>query len=227
MPKRVQKYHDEGNIWENESEYDYSRQHGERPKAPLMLRILAWGGVILLCFVGGYIGTSWGIKFLNQQDILKQKDIVTTTVEANNLIENATIENAMQKQDNSDIKKLAINLSYPKDGTLISEKFELISSIKEQEIRETIEKLFSASKMFSKEVLVKHIFRNANTLYLNITGPFIPMLSNAGQEQSSLFITGIVNTMKENFPPINEVRFLINGSVTTAGSPVDLTAAWR
>jgi len=224
MPRRVQKYHDEGNIWEEEPEYSSKRSqlNEERPKAPIMLRVLAWVGVILFCFVGGYLGTAWGIKFLNQQNFLIQKDVVTTTEEAKNFIENESAE-----QDNIDVKKLTVKLSYPKEGTLTSETFELISDIKEQEIKETIEKLISVSKMFSKEVLVKHIFRNATTLYINVAGPFIPMLSNAGKEQSSLFVTGVVRTMKDNFPPISEVRFLVNGSVTSAGSPIDLTAAWR
>ena len=227
MPRRVQKYHDEGNIWENESEYRSRQQAGERPKAPLMLRVLAWSGVVMLCFVGGYVGTSWGIKFLNRQDLLTQRDVVTTSTEAENLIETGSAGNAAQRQDNSDIKKLTLKLSYPKDGLLVSESLELISSIREQEIKETIERLFSASRMFSREVLVRHVFRNGATLYINVAGPFIPMLSNAGQEQSSLFITGVVHTMRDNFSPINEVRFLVNGAVTTAGSPVDLTAAWR
>jgi hypothetical protein len=229
MPRRVQKYRDEGNIWEEDSEYNARRRQSsdERLKAPLMLRVLAWTGIVLLCFVGGYLGTSWGIKFLNQQDLLVQKDVLVTSEDAKNFIKNQAVENAMQKTDNMDVKKLSIKLSYPKDGTLKSETFELISGIKEQEIKETMGKLLSVSKMFSKEVVVKHIFRNATTLYVNVAGPFIPMLSNAGQEKSSLFINGVVRTMKDNFPPINEVRFLVNGIVTSAGSPIDLTAAWK
>ena len=227
MPRRVQKYRDEGNIWEED---EYTRRHhsgNERPKAPLMLRVLAWTGIVLLCFVGGYIGTSWGIKFLNQQNLLTQRDVVTTSEEARNLVENDLTGTVAQRQENLDVRKFTVNLSYPKDGTLTSEKFELISDVKEQEIKETLEKLFSASRMFTREVAVKHVFRNATTLYLNVTGPFIPMLSNAGRDQSTLFITGIIHTMKDNFPPISEVRFLVNGSVTSAGSPVDLTAVWR
>ena len=230
MPRRVQKYrNDEGNIWEEELEYSARHRNSgdDRPKAPFMLRILAWTGIVLLCFVGGYIGTSWGIKFLNQQNLLIQNDVVTTSEDARGFIETQTGANITRNEDNLDIKKLTIKLSYPKDETLISESFELISGIREQEIKETIEKLFSVSKMFSREVLVKHVFRNASTLYINVSGPFIPMLSNAGQQNSALFINGVVQTMKENFPPINEVRFLVNGNVTTAGAPVDLTIAWK
>ena len=230
MPRRVQKYHnDEGNIWEEELEYSSRRRHSgdERPKAPFMLRILAWTGIVLLCFVGGYIGTSWGIKLLNQQDLLVQKDVVTTSEDVKDFIENQVSSNIIRQEDNFDVRKLTIKLSYPKDEALISETFELISGIKEQEIKETMEKLFSISKMFSKEVLVRHVFRNATTLYINVSGPFIPMLSNAGQQRSTLFINGVVQTMKDNFPPINEVRFLVNGNVTSAGAPVDLTKAWK
>jgi len=222
MPRRVQKYRDEGNIWEEE-EYDSRRNQSEyeRPKAPLMLRVLTWTGIVLLCFVGGYIGTSWLLKLLNQQDMLTQKEVVLTPEEAKSFVENE------RAATYSDVKKLTVNLWYPKDGTLVTEKFELIPDVKEQEIKETLEKLFSVSKMFTKEVAVKHVFRNATTLYLNVTGPFIPMLSNAGQNQSKLFITGVVRTMKDNFPPISEVRFLVNGKITSAGSPIDLTAVWR
>ena len=218
MPRRVQKYHDEGNIWEEDSEYRSRRQGGERPKAPLMLRVLAWGGVILLCFVGGYIGTSWVIELLNRP--FSPNIIIPYNVIPPGGTGNFT-------EDSLDIRKLTLNLFYPRDGVLISESFELISGIREQEIRETVERLFSISRMFTREVSVRHVFRNASTLYINVAGPFIPMLSNAGQEQSELFITGIVRTMVDNFPPITEVRFLVNGALTTAGAPVDLTAAWR
>ncbi|MCL1875660.1 MAG: GerMN domain-containing protein [Synergistaceae bacterium] len=219
MPRRVHKYRDEGNIWEEEAEYGRRRYRSdsEHPKAPLMLRVLTWTGIILLCFVGGYLGASWGIDFLNQKDLLVQDDVAVTSEDLKKIA----------LQENNDVKKLTLKLSYPKDGNLISENFELIPGIKEQEIKETIERLLSVSKMFSKEVSAKHIFRNANTLYINFTGPFIPMLSNAGKEQSTLLVNGLVRTMTENFPPIKEVRFLVNGGVTTAGSPIDLTAIWK
>lgn len=219
MPRRVHKYHDEGNIWEEENEYNRRRyrSNSEHPKAPLMLRVLTWTGIILLCFVGGYLGASWGIKFLNQKDLLVQNNDVITSDDIKNITE----------QDDFDVKKLTVKLSYPKDEKLISESFELMTGIKEQEIKDTIEKLLTVSKMFSKEVTVKHVFRNANTLYINVAGPFIPMLLNAGKEQSTLLVNGLVRTMTDNFPPISGIRFLVNGSVTTAGSPIDLTALWK
>ena len=219
MPRRVQKYRDEGNIWEEEIEYSRRRHRkdNEHPKAPLMLRVLTWTGIVLLCFVGGYLGTSWGIKFLNQRPWENQENNPVASFDVTNMSEQGLL----------DVKKLTINLYYPQGGKLISEDFELISDVKEQEIKGTIEKLFSVSKMFTKEVLVKNIFRNVTTLHINITGPFIPKLSEAGKEQSTLFLNGLVRTMTENFLPINEVRFLINGSVTSAGSPVDLTIAWK
>jgi hypothetical protein len=230
MPRRVQKYHNtEGNAWEDELEYSTRRRQSgdDRPKAPFMLRFLTWTGIVLLCFVGGFIGTSWGIKFLDQQKLFVQNDVLVTSEDAKNYINNQLDQNIVRNEDNLDMKKLTIKLSYPKDETLVSETFELISGVKEQEIKETMEKLLSVSKMFSREVLVRNIFRNATTLYINVSGPFVPMLSNAGREKSSLFINGVVQTMKDNFSPINEVRFLVNGSVVSAGAPVDLAVAWK
>lgn len=231
MPRRSRdRYEDEGNVWDEEEprrtrRVSNHREEEESPRPPLMLRVLAWVGIILLCFVGGYLGTSWGIKLLGKQDLLSQNDVVKSTEELSNFLDSDSKK--PKPADQIDAKKVTFQLYYPKGTSLTSEAFDVITSLRENEIEESMVKLFSLSGMFPQDVSVKRVFRNASTLYLDISGPFIQMLSDAGKEKSALFITGIVRTMKENFPPITDIRFLINGTITTAGSPVDLTASWK
>lgn len=228
MPRRRDKYQDDGDIWEDDIPRRTRRgaPEEEPAKAPVMLRILAWVGIILLCFVGGYLGTSWAIKFLNQKDLLVQKDVVKNTEELNKFLATDT---PPKTADQVDAKKFSIKLYYPhsQENKLLSENLDIISGLKEEDIAESLARIFLVSEMFPKDVSVKQIFRNAGILYLDVGGPFIQMLAQSGQEKSALFIMGIVRTMAENFAPIAEVRFLVNGQVTTAGSPVDLTIAWR
>lgn len=227
MARRRQQRYEEDDVWEDGEDFSRDAEGDEHEKAPLLLRVLTWVGVVLLCFVGGYLGTSWGIKLLNQEGLLAQQDVVKNNDELNKFIEQDNAQRAAAKKpDQIDAKISNVTLYYPNENSLASEPLNVVVGLREEEIDETLKKLFLLSEMFPKEVIVKHIFRNASVLFLDVAGPFIPMLAQAGKDRSALFITGLVRTMKENFAPVTEVRFLVNGAVTTAGSPVDLTAAW-
>jgi len=57
--------------------------------------------------------------------------------------------------------------------------------------------------------------------------PFLGFLSAGGAKESALFITGVVQTMSENFSPIVQVRFLVDGKEQQGNAPVDLSVPWR
>ncbi len=202
-----------------------SPQTHEKPKAPFLLRVLAWGGVILLCFVAGYIGTSYMLKLLEKQSFLKPEDRVQnqqdleTFLSADNAVDAAKVK--------LDMQKATVSLFYPKDGILMEESAEIITRTREDNIQEVLHKLLVLSGMFGKDVRVEHVFRNLDTVYLDFSGPFVSALTAAGAKPSTLFITGIVRTMRNNFAPISKIRFLVDSKIVTAGSPVDLTATWQ
>ncbi len=200
-------------------------QTHEKPKAPFLLRVLAWGGVILLCFVAGYIGTSYMLKLLEKQSFLKPEDRVQnqqdleTFLSADNAVDAAKVK--------LDMQKATVSLFYPRDGVLMEESAEIITRTREDNIQEVLHKLLELSGMFGKDVRVEHVFRNLDTVYLDFSGPFTSALTAAGAKPSTLFITGIVRTMRDNFSPISKIRFLVDSKIATAGSPVDLTATWQ
>jgi hypothetical protein len=199
-----------------------SRNYSEPPKrkknkAPFLLRFFAWCGVILLCFVAGYIGTSYMLKWVDTP-IFLQDDADGAGDDAKAFL-SADVK--------SDMPKAALALFYPKEGLLVEEKSEIIARTSEDNIQEAVLKLLKLSGLFGDAVNVLHVFRNADTVYLDFSGSFVPALSAAGQNLSALFITGLVRTMRDNFPPIAKVRFLVDSKVASVGSPVDLTATWQ
>jgi hypothetical protein len=193
----------------------------KKNKAPFLLRFLAWCGVILLCFVAGYVGTSYMLKWIDTPIFLQDGSGQTP----DNLRIFLSVDNTADVK--LDMQKTALALFYPKNGALVEEKAEIIVRTSEDNIQEAILKLLASSGLFGDTVYVKHVFRNVDTVYLDFSGPFVPALSTAGERLSTLFITGIVRTMRENFPPITKVRFLVDSNVVSVGSPIDLTATWQ
>jgi hypothetical protein len=201
---------------------EHQKRGKDRPKAPLLLRVLAWCGVILLCFVVGYIGTSYMLKLLEKQIFFKPEGRGR----------NQEALEVFLSGDNAadvrlDMQKTTLSLFYPKDDTLVEEKADVIARTREDNIQDAVLRLLSLSGLFDSGVSVKHVFRNADTVYLDFSGAFVSALSAAGARSSTLFITGIVRTMRDNFPPVTKVRFLVDSKIASTGSPVDLTAVWQ
>ena len=196
----------------------------EIKKAPILFRVIAWAGVILFCFVAGYVGTSLALRMLNKKDILVRSDVA----------ENREGAEGVLAEDDGEIRlnarKVAFTLHYPKEGTIATEKVELLSGIMDDDIRQVVGKIISyLPGKFSADVKVLHTFRAGNTLYLDFPAAFVSSLASQGDKESTLFITGVVQTMTENFSPIVKVRFLVDGQVPgeKAGSPVDLSVPWQ
>jgi hypothetical protein len=192
-----------------------------RNKAPLLLRVLTWCGVILFCFVMGYLGTSYVLGLLDEQRLLKP-DAVNSGPQEPEIILSAD----RTADGPRDIHKKTLSLFYPKEGVLTEDKTEIIAGTFEDDIRAAVHKLVERSGLFGGEVRVKHVFRDTNLVYLDFSGPFASGLSAAGEKVSTLFITGIVRTMRDGFS-IVRVRFLLDSRVANDGAPVNLTATWQ
>ena len=191
-------------------------------KAPLLIRLIAWTGVLVFCFAAGYVGTSVALRMLNRQDILQRKDVAANRGEAEKILNEAPREIRLNA------RKVAFTLYYPQNGAISSEKTEVLSGIMEDDIRQVIGKIVSTlSEKEAADVKLLNLFRSGDTLYLNFNGRFLSLLKVRGEQGSALFITGVVRTMSENFSPIVQVRFLIDGKEQQGGAPVDLGVPWR
>jgi len=202
---------------------DYSappKRDRKKPKAPLLLRFLAWCGVILFCFVVGYVGTGYMVKKIGLDKPWSQlnsnsNDIGTAT-------EAAFLESGSARFD---MQRAVFSVFYPKDGELRSENVEVIARTLEDNIQETVHRLLKLSGM-ADAVSVLHVFRDVDTVYLNLSAPFLDALNEAGEQNSSLLITAMARTMNENFS-LTKVRFLVDSKVVSSGAPVDLTSVWQ
>jgi hypothetical protein len=190
-------------------------------KAPLLLRVLAWCGVVLFCFVMGYAGTSYVLKLLNEKSLLKPDNMNPSPQELEVLLSADRPADGLR-----DIQEKTLSLFYPKDGVLTEEKIKIIAGTLEDDIRDVVLRLVERSGLFGGNVGVKHIFRDVDLVYLDFSGPFASALSAAGEQASTLFITGIVRTLQEDFSLV-KVRFLLDSKVSSDGAPVNLTATWQ
>jgi hypothetical protein len=193
----------------------------ERNKAPLLLRIFTWCGVILLCFVMGYLGASYVLNRLDRPSLLKPDSVNPGQLELEAALSADRIADGSR-----DVQKKTLSLFYPKEGALTEEKAEIIAGTFEDDIRDVVHRLVERSGLFDGDIRVEHVFRDADLVYLDFSGPFAPALSTAGEKISTLFITGIVRTMRDGFS-IMKVRFLLNSKLSNDGAPVNLTAAWQ
>jgi hypothetical protein len=203
-----------------------SHKRGKKTKAPLLLRVLAWCGVILLCFVAGYLGTSSMLTFLDKPISPQEEGGPGGGVGEGN--GNGNPGPGVSLADlKLDMQKTTLTLFYPKEGALLDEKMEIISRTFEDNIQDAVHKLLSLSGSFGNDVYVQHVFRNVDTVYLDFSGAFLSALNTAGAKFSTQFITGVVRTMRDNFHPITKVRFLVDSKIADSGAPVDLTAVWQ
>ena len=171
----------------------------------------------------GYLGTSYILKILDKQIFL---DKTTDSLENPSLLSN---DNSMPVVDSKfNMQKTPpLSLFYPKDGTLVEEKIEFVARTVEDNIQEAVLKLVERSGLFKDAIEIKHVFRNVDTVYLDFSSPFETAIYQAGQKPSTLFITGVVRTLRDNFSPITKVRFLVDSKIPNTNSVIDLISTWQ
>ncbi|TDY54999.1 sporulation and spore germination protein [Aminivibrio pyruvatiphilus] len=236
MPRKYDDYDDGFEVRRREAEQEeplsfreerrpVRRRRAEEPetkKAPLLIRIIAWLAVVAFCFVAGYVGTSLALRMLDKKDILMRKDVASDRQEAQGVLEGGSTEIRVNA------RKVAFSVYFPREGAIVSEKTDILSGIMEDDIRQVFGKIISlVPGRFSPDMKVLNVFRSGDTLFLNLNASFISSLAKLGAKESTLFITAVVRTITENFPPLTKVRFLINGKVASEGAPVDLTVPWQ
>ena len=192
----------------------------KKPKAPLLLRFLAWCGVILFCFVVGYVGTGYMVEKLG---LNKPWTKLNSNInDAGSVAEAELLESSAAKLD---MQKAALSVFYTKDGELRSENVDVIARTLEDNIQEAVHRILKLSGM-TEAVSVLHVFKDVDTVYLNFSASFLDALNEVGEKAGSLLITAVTRTMKDNFS-LTKVRFLVDSKVVSSGAPVDLASVWQ
>ena len=215
-------------------------QHQQRPRpapidydegkpTPLLLRILSLLGVILLCFVLGYLGTSWVVDFLNRKLFLKPENRIESQEDLSNFEESERERSARNAiASGAEVHQISLNLYHVKDDVIAETRKNFLARTHEDNMRDAVNEILTMSGVPNAEKMkLLHIFRNGETAFLDMPGQFPSALNAMGKQKSLLLITGIVRTMQENFSPISQVRFLIDSKPPQSGGTVDLSSIWK
>lgn len=195
-------------------------------KAPLPFRIIAWISLVVVCFGLGYGGTSMVLGILGKKEIVVQKDVVSDTEQAAELVSEG-------QEDNSDVvpaRKVLFSLYIPSEEGLSSRQVPIISGLMEEDVKRVIASLVAESApagYLSNDITVLHVFRNGEIMYLDFNRAFLVSLRNMGKQKAAIVMTSIVRTMVENFSPVTKVRIMVEGKVPHGSDPVDLSVPWQ
>ncbi len=187
-------------------------------KAPLPYRIIAWACLIMILFGLGYYGSGLMLKIFGKKLYIPGEIIVEKNEEGSG-------ETFKTERHVAEIK-----LFLPENGTLSVTTYRLVPSIPEEDIVASLEQWISL--MRSKGLIegnsrILHVFRNGEIMYLNMSAPFYSSLQKLNKDEALLFMTALLRTIVENFDPIKEVKFLVEGKDVIITAPVDLSVSWR
>ena len=201
-------------------------EEDEKKPMPLLFRILSWLGMILLCFVIGYVGMSWLMDFFNKKLLLKPENRIENQEDLSEYEESEherTVRAALD--DAGNIQQVSLNLYHVNNDTIAETRQNFVKRTTEDNIRDAVEGIITMSGL--KNVKLLHVFRNGETAFLDMSGQFASALNSIGQRKSLLLLTAIVRTMEENFSPLSQVRFLIDSKPPKSGGSVDLYTVWK
>ena len=196
---------------------------------PLLLRILSILGVMLLCFVLGYLGTSWVVDFLNTKLFLKPENRIETQEDLSNFEESERTQAARNAiMNGANVQQISLNIYHIQDDTLAETRKNFLALTREDNIRDAVNEIILMSNVpHADRIKLLHVFRVNDTAFLDMPGQFASALNAMGKQKSLLLITGIVRTMEENFSPLSQVRFLIDSKTPQSGGTVDLSSVWK
>ncbi|MBP3835725.1 MAG: GerMN domain-containing protein [Pyramidobacter sp.] len=191
-----------------------------RPKSPWIVRFLAQMSVAAIFLAAGYYGADLCLKFLDRKSVVKQENVVSNAEDLQKLL-------AADQSDEfvASRRELAV---YPL-GTegLVRASLKVLSDVQEDEIMLAVRTVFTeASESWANQITPKHVYRDGVTAYIDLPGSFTEGLAKMPEQRSLLMLTGLVRTIVENFPPVKQVYFLVNGRWVTNVGKIRLSEPW-
>ena len=195
----------------------------------MLLKLLSWLGIVLLCFVIGYIGTSWFMDFLNKKLLLKPENRIENQEDLSDFQESEENKEAERLLNSTgSIPQVSLNLYHVRNDTIAETRKNFISRTREDNIRDAVEEILTLSEVPNvNRIKLLHVFRSDDTAFLDMTGQFASSIEAMGKRKSLLLLTGLVRTLQENFSPVTQIRFLIDSKAPKSGGDVNLAAPWK
>ena len=194
-------------------------------KTPFMLKLLSWLGIVLLCFVIGYMGASWLLEFFNRQLLLKPEGIIENQEDLQNLQAN---EQERAQMSVSNAQSVSLNLHYVNGDNIADIRKNFPVRTQEDNMKAAFDEIILLSQIPGTEKMkLLHVFKDGDSVFLDVPEQFETMINSLGERTGLLLITGIVQTMQENFQPVSQIRFLVNSKPPKNTGTINLSTAWK
>ncbi|MDR0764884.1 MAG: GerMN domain-containing protein [Synergistaceae bacterium] len=220
---------------------EWEERHGggeTRNRIPLVFRLLAWTSLVVIFFAIGYGATSLIFKWLDRNAYARgaartPENLAYTPEETRNMLdrfsgeEDSPLSADLTAQERG--AYVTVTISIPDGNSFKTRQIRCYGALREDAIKQTLAAYMDAmkeSQILSAGARDLNIFRSGEWLYLNMSGDFLESVKTLGAEKSRLMLTGLVKTMSDNFPPVNKVRFYIDGKEVRDKKPIDLTLPW-
>ncbi|MCX7828731.1 MAG: GerMN domain-containing protein [Thermanaerothrix sp.] len=218
-------------MWREDSQRDQDRygrdryrgrdaeEGGEKRKAPLPFRLIAWASLVAIFFGVGYGVTSIAFKYLDSGG----RNVRGTVTSPEEVSVEGVSEDLASESDSYRV--------YLPSGTSLEVKdFKASGVVTDEDAMKGVVEFFMAelaSSGWTKgSVQVLHLFRSGDWLYLDLSGTFLEGLKGLGKERAQLVMTGLVKTMSENFSPVRKVKVYVDGQEVSDKSVLDLSKPW-
>jgi hypothetical protein len=210
-----------------------------RDRAPLVFRLLAWTSLVVIFFAVGYAATSLAFKWLDRSAYEtgtrtpvnaaeETQNPLTVPLAAEGSVSDSAVPANLTGTQERDAY-VAVTISIPDGSSFKTRQIRCAGALREDTIKQTLAAYMDAMK--ESQILASgaqdlNIFQSGEWLYLNMSGDFLESIKTLGAEKSRLMLTGLVKTMYDNFPPVNKIKFYIDGKEVRDKKPIDLTSPW-
>lgn len=203
--------------FDDEDEYDEEEQ---RPRAPKIVRIFAWIALAVILFTCGYVATNYFFAWSDKQGGERigsvygsGAEVAETAAQQEPAPSNA--QYSIYVPDGQSFQTRAIEI---KPGGTREDDIQKVLSMYIDSLKET--------KAMDPAVSVTNVFQSGEWLYVDLTAAFQSSIKKLGKDKAAQALNGMLNTMRDNFPPVKKIKFYVNSKEITDKTPVDLTTAW-
>lgn len=203
--------------FDDEDEYDEEEQ---RPRAPKIVRVFAWIALVVILFTCGYVATNYFFAWSDKQGGERIGSVYGSGAEvAETAARQETAPSSAQYSiyvpDGQSFQTRAIEI---KPGGTREDDIQKVLSMYIDSLKET--------KAMDPAVSVTNVFQSGEWLYVDLTAAFQSSIKKLGKDKAAQTLNGMLNTMRDNFPPVKKIKFYVNSKEITDKTPVDLTTAW-
>lgn len=191
-----------------------------KSNVPLLVRIFAWIALVAILFALGYGGANCLFNWLDSKTPGRIGNVVA---------EKSEIKNTSKQQTSLAGKKYILFVPTAQ-GTYSNRTVTIPTCTKEKGIKQIVNMYLNSlkeTKTISTEVKVNNIFISGDWVYIDFTSALETSLKKLNAEQGTIFITGLLKTIKENFVPIRKIKIYINGKESKMTTPINITEPWE